>query len=103
MNAGSKIDIVNHAGCTPLQRALEGNHRNVAVLLLDYGATVDPDSPEWCIAFVARRHACREAARAVLQLQWRRSTVIGRNARDVLRLISRVVWMTRTLLKWNFF
>lgn len=78
-------------------------YREVAEFLLDHGVlmssvTMDKffqDVPPWAPEFVSQRNVCRAASRAILQLQQRRASVIGRNGRDVLRIVSAYVWETR--------
>lgn len=103
LDAGSVMEKMDHAGRTPLYWAFCEDRRKIAELLLDRGAQLEGvkldgllnSIPEWAISFALRRAACRLSSRAVLQLARRCSRVIGGNGKDVLRLISRLIWGSR--------
>jgi hypothetical protein len=108
LDAGSMVDVVNNAGFTPLYLALRKGKRANAALLLDRGARLERVKldkhleaiPDWAVSFVACRKSCRASCWALLELARRRSRVIGGNSRDVLCLISRVVWESRHEETW---
>lgn len=110
LDAGSRVDVANHTGITPLYYALRRSNREMTELFLERGARLDrvpfdgsmKAIQEWAISFVERRKACRSSCYAILELARRRSSVIGGNRRDALGLIARALWATRQEEEWNF-
>lgn len=108
LGAGSVVDVLNSNNHTPLYLALHNNNDETAKELLTRGAQLGnvkldehlTEIPDWCFELVAHRNACREAARAMLELKRRRSHVIVANGKDVLWLLGRLVWASRTNSQW---
>lgn len=107
LNAGTVVDTFCKAGFTPLYSALYARRVQVAGMLLDCGAQLervklddDVRIPAWAKKIVARRQVCRLSCWAVLQLARQRSSVIGGNNRDVLRLITQIIWNNRCDASW---
>lgn len=116
IDAGCAVDGGSIAR-TPLWRAFYFENRGdspaqariMAEMLLDRGAQLERiklDSdlngiPNWAVAFVARRRACRSSCWAVLELARRCSRDIGGNRRDVLQLIARMIWDSRRDKLWE--
>lgn len=102
LGGGSNVDAVNNDGATPLFRALREDRRDIAELLINHGARAryfNDQLPDWARSMMAR-HACQLSCRAILELARRRSRVIGGNARDVLRLVAKMVWDGRRDQLW---
>lgn len=120
LEAGATVNQRDKCDMTPLYLALldSSENRPVIELLLEHGAKLDcvdykeaasslvsSDEeidivPDWVMRLVAHRNACRAACTALLQLARRRSLILGGNGRDVLRLISRIVWASRKSPSW---
>lgn len=109
LKTGCVADITCLHGFTPLYWAFREHYRNVAEMLIEYGAQLErvkldynmESIPDWAISFVACRKACRLSSYAVLELARRGSPVIGGNRRDALWLVARRVWNTRQDESWN--
>lgn len=109
LDAGCITDAFDSDRRTPLWWAFFNRKRDNAELLLDHGARLDRVKldgeyvkaiPEWAVAFAARRDACRVSCWVVLKLARCRSPVIGRNQRDVLGIVARIVWESRRDPSW---
>lgn len=122
IRANATIDGVDRKGYTPLYCALKrhrwavdhyagsGHYKSkrvmewkrLACVLIDYGACTDrvllnrkvPRIPKWAFLFYKRRKEIRETILAILNLK-RRSASLGRNGRDMLRLVGQHLWSTR--------
>lgn len=106
--AGSVVDAFDNEGRTALYWALQNNKsdynkNNCVNLLLDYGAQLEnvmiengrKEIPDEATLFVARRNTCRSLCLAILNLKRRRALHIGRNGRDILRLVAQDIWSRR--------
>jgi ankyrin repeat protein len=109
LNAGGDVNAMDKRGRTPLYLALYWNKPSVIERLLEknpcLNLVVGPRElvylPKWVRSFMECRKACRSSCYAILELARRKSKVIGGNRRDVLGLISRIIWNTRKNEEWE--
>ncbi len=102
LRAGAPIDGpagFSRTVASPLSFALYNDRTDAARAMIDFGARLDRSNgpiPKWVAAFVAAREWCRYAALLLLGVRkLRRSTVLGDNNRDVIKMIAYAVWQTR--------
>jgi ankyrin repeat protein len=104
LDAGAIVDATQNTGRTPLHRAIDTKRVDVARRRIDRGAKVCnveldedvPSIPEWITTFVESRSKCRCAAIAIIGIhKYHRTTVIGNNDINVLRLIAKHIRSTR--------
>lgn len=106
--AGSVCDaLCASTNWTPLTYAIsriqEDDFSYKVVTLLDFGARVenvrDIEIPKWIVSFSQRRDARRTICNTLLHLRRKRSRVIQRNGRDVLRLVAQHMWSRRRIFE----
>lgn len=105
LRAGAAVDVVSKKGDTPLRWTLD--KPEYVELLLDAGAKLpDPKSvtaPSWAVALASKRARCKACALAlygVLRKRWVLPSSSVRVPRDVLNMLTRRVWETRSNLQW---
>jgi ankyrin repeat protein len=90
---------------TPLGYALWLQHLSIARMLLDVGATIGDcgtSAPAWAEAFLQSRHRAHMACIALIGVRkFNRSLVMCSCPRDVVKLIAKHVWLTRTQDEWG--
>lgn len=99
ISRGIAVDAEDESNRTSLYYAIRYGYSDLAEMLLSAGCKLSkvvldaslPSIPQWVLVLIADRDARRAAAFGVLQLAKRRSSVIGGNGRDVLRLLARMI------------
>jgi hypothetical protein len=104
LNAGARVDATDNYRRTPLYDAIRLKRVDVTRILIDRGAKVSnvkldhwvPAIPDWVIAFIESRSNCRSAAIIMIGIhKYRRTILTGNNDVNVIRLISKHIWLTR--------
>lgn len=104
VQANATVDAEDDAGDTPLQLAIGRYSAEAADFLLCVGARTSKlrfQLPAWFQALLNQRVHCRESCYVlygVLRVRWR----VGgqRVPRDMIRLLTQMVWGTRREEKW---
>lgn len=106
LGASAKVDAVNTHRETPMQKAIQCSHSECAELLLDAGAKLsnlcDP-IPRWMTSLVSRRQRCKACVRAVygvLRKRWKTAASGMRVPRDIINMLTRMVWDRRFEAQW---
>lgn len=107
VEARSAVDRKTKGQQTPLYWAWKGTQLKCAEMLVDAGAKVsnvkrDMIIPEWAHALVAKRERCIASALALYGVLRKRWSVLGQRVpRDIINILTRLVWESRLDHNWD--
>lgn len=96
--AGSQVNALNDSMFLPIHYSIDSE---VARLLIDFGSRGPRRDDTWVFPginqFIEARKHLRTTSLSLLQLRRRRALGIGRNGRDLLRIVAQFIWSRRMI------
>lgn len=98
LEVGTPVNILDGFKITPFYCAISCfNNEKCICILWEAGGRDIEEEPVWCGSFEEKRKNTRETSVIILGLLHCKSKIVGKNGKDVLRIISRVNWSLRGL------